>query len=112
MTNSPSPEPDEGRSAGHPDSGELHMNAVELLQRLHQHRGWVNHNLLSAAAQLSDAQLRTPFPIGQESIWKSLLHMYAAEYVWLEALLGNEAALAQGDLPGKLPGNHQGEGAI
>lgn len=88
------------------------MNAVELLQRLQQHRAWVNSNLLTAAANLSDEQLRSPFPIGQGSIWKSLLHLYAAEYVWLEALLGNEQFLVPGDLPGKLPGNQQGEGGV
>lgn len=88
------------------------MNAVDLLLRLNQHRAWVNGNLLTAAARLSDEQLRSPFPIGQGSIWKSLLHLHAAEYVWLEALRGNEEALLQGDVPGKLPGNQQGEGGI
>jgi uncharacterized damage-inducible protein DinB len=88
------------------------MNAVELLRRLHQHRAWVNRNLLAAAVTLSDEQLRSPFPIGQGSVWKSLLHLYAAEYVWLEALLGNDDPLVRGDLPGKLPGNQQGEGGI
>ena len=88
------------------------MNAVELLKRLHQHRAWVNDNLLIAAAQLSEEKLRSPLPIGQGSIWKSLLHLYAAEYVWLEALLGNEQFLVPGDLPGKLPGNQQGEGGV
>ncbi len=88
------------------------MNAVELLQRLHQHRAWVNGNLLNAAAGLSDEQLRAPFSIGQGSVWRSLLHLYAAEHVWLEALLGNEAFLVPGDLPGKLPGNQQGEGGV
>ena len=88
------------------------MNAVELLQRLHQHRAWVNGNLLTAAAALSDEQLRSAFQIGQGSVWKSLLHLYAAENVWLEALLGNEGFLVPGDLPGKIPGNQQGEGGI
>ena len=88
------------------------MNAVELIQRLHRHRAWVNSNLLTAAADLSDGQLRSPFAIGQGSIWKSLVHLYAAEYVWLEALLGNEEFLVPGDLPGKLPGNQQGEGGV
>ena len=88
------------------------MNAVELLQRLQQHRAWVNRNLLTAAADLSDGQLRSPFAIGQGSIWKSLLHLYAAENVWLEALLGNEQFLVPGDLPGKLPGNQQGDGGV
>ncbi len=88
------------------------MNSPDLIQRLHQHRTWVNHNLLKAAAKLTDEQLRSPFAIGQGSIWKSLVHLYAAEFVWLEALLGNEDPLLQGDLPGKLPGNQEGEGRI
>jgi uncharacterized damage-inducible protein DinB len=88
------------------------MNAVELIKRLHQHRAWVNGNLLTAAASLSAEQLRAPFPIGQGSVWQSLLHLHAAEYVWLEALLGNDDPLLPGDLPGKLPGNQQGEGGI
>src|SRR5437763_403052 len=88
------------------------MNTIDLVQRLNQHRAWVNANLLAAADQLTEEQLRAPFQIGQGSIWKSVLHLYAAEYVWLEALLGNEEAVAPGDLPGKLPGNQQGEGAM
>src|SRR5262249_53587116 len=55
---------------------------------------------------------RSPFPIGQGSVWKSLVHLYAAEYVWLEALLGNEDPLLPGDLRGRLPGNQQGEGGV
>jgi len=88
------------------------MNAVDLVQRLHQHRTWVNSNLLTAAATLSDEALRLSFQIGQGSVWKSLVHLYAAEYVWLEALLGNDDPLVQGDVRGKLPGNQQGEGEI
>jgi len=88
------------------------MDAVVLVERLHHHRAWVNGNLLAAAATLTDEQLRSPFPIGQGSIWKSLVHLHAAECVWLEALLGNEDPLLPGDLPGKLPGNQQGEGGI
>lgn len=88
------------------------MNAVEIIERLHKHRAWVNRNLLNAAAQLNEEQLRSPFPMGQGSIWKSLVHLYAAEYVWLNALLGNENPLVPGDLPGKLPGNQQAAGGI
>jgi uncharacterized damage-inducible protein DinB len=88
------------------------MNAVELLQRLHQHRAWVNANLLAAAATLGHEELRSEFPIGQGSVWKSLVHLYAAESVWLEALLGNEEFLVPGDVPGKLPGNQLGEGGV
>ncbi len=88
------------------------MDAISLLQRLHQHRIWANGNLLTAAAKLSPQQLQAQFQIGQGSLWKSLLHMYAAEYVWLETLLGNEQAIAPGDALGKLPGNQEGTGRI
>jgi uncharacterized damage-inducible protein DinB len=88
------------------------MHAVDLVRRLHQHRGWVNRQLLDAAGSLSDEQLRRSFPIGQGSIWKSLLHLWAAEYVWLDALLGKEQSLAPGDVAGKLPGNQEGEAAM
>ena len=88
------------------------MDAVDLIRRLHQHRAWVNEKLLAAAALLDHAQLRKPYPIGQGSLWNTLLHLFAAEYVWLEALLGDEDPVAPGDRPGRLPGNQQGEGGV
>jgi len=90
----------------------MQMDAVEVIRRLHEHRAWGNQKLLAACDRLSDEQLRQPLTIGQGSLWRSLLHLYAAEYVWLEALLGNAQPLLPGDLPGKLPGNQLGEGAI
>ncbi len=88
------------------------MNAADVVRRLHEHRIWANHHLLDSAATLPEESLRRPFAIGQGSVWKSLTHLFAAEYVWLEALLGNETALAPGDVAGKLPGNQEGPGAI
>jgi uncharacterized damage-inducible protein DinB len=88
------------------------MAATELIRRLHQHRMWVTRELLKTVNSLTDQQLRQSFAIGQGTIWKTLTHLMAAEYVWLEALLGNESPLMPGDLPGKLPGNQEGEGAI
>lgn len=88
------------------------MTAIDPIRRLHQHRAWVNRNLLDAATTLTDEQRRTTFPIGQGSVWASLLHLYGAEYVWFGSVLGNESAVVPGDLPGKLPGNQLGEGAI
>ncbi|APZ93357.1 DinB family protein [Fuerstiella marisgermanici] len=88
------------------------MNSTELLRRLHEHRRWANHRLLDTAEQLNHEQLHQAYPIGQGSIWKTLTHLYAAEYVWLEALTGNESPLTPGDARGKLPGNQEGEGAM
>ena len=87
------------------------MNGVILVQRLHQHRAWVNGNLLQVAEKLGSEELRREFAIGQGSVWKSLLHLYAAEFVWLEALMGNDDPVAPGDLPRQLPGNQLGKGA-
>lgn len=88
------------------------MTSVELIKRLHEHRMWSNRQLLNASEALTEAQLRQTFEIGQGSVWKTLLHMLAAEYVWLEALEGNETPLMPGDRAGLLPGNQQAEGAI
>jgi uncharacterized damage-inducible protein DinB len=88
------------------------VKSESLIQRLHQHRLWVNQKLLAAAGELSDEQLRQSFPIGQGSIWQSLVHMLAAEYVWLEALMGDENPLLPGDLRGRMPGNQLAEGGI
>ncbi len=88
------------------------MNAADVIRRLHQHRIWANLHLREAVAKLSPEALRQTFAIGQGSIWKSLLHLYAAEYVWLESLSGNEAGVAPGDVAGKLPGNQEGPDPI
>ncbi len=88
------------------------MDAVVVIRRMHEHRDWANRKLLAACDPLREEQLRQPLAIGQGSIWQSLLHLYAAEYVWLEALSGNDQPLLPGDLPGKLPGNQLGEGGI
>lgn len=88
------------------------MNSIDLIRRLHRHRQWVNEKLLEAADRLSDEQLHQSFEIGQGTIWKSLAHLYGAEYVWLEALTGHEDPLTPGDARGKLPGNQEGENAI
>ena len=87
------------------------MDASDLIRRLHQHRMWVNRRLLRAMRPLAAEQLREPLAIGQGSVWQTLTHLLAAEYVWLEALLGNKVPLFPGDVPGKLPGNQEGEEA-
>ena len=87
------------------------MTATDLIRRLHQHRQWVNQRLIAAADSLSDSQLRQPFAIGQGSIWKTLTHLFAAEYVWLATLNGDESPLTPGDVRGRLPGNQEGKDA-
>jgi len=88
------------------------MNGSDVMRRLHEHRMWANQQLLAAARDLSDEALHHPLAIGQGSVWKSLAHMYAAEFVWLAAIDGNEQAAAPGDRPDGLPGNQRGETPI
>lgn len=88
------------------------MNAIDVIRRMHEHRESVNRKLLDSAAALSGEALRRPLPIGQGSVWRSLMHLYAAEYVWLQALMGDEKALLPGDRSDKLPGNQEDVGGI
>lgn len=88
------------------------MTSVDLIRRLHQHRTWVNQRVLNACEPLTEDQFRQSFAIGQGTIWQTLLHLYAAEWVWLSALQGNPDPLTPGDLPGQLPGNQKGDNPI
>jgi uncharacterized damage-inducible protein DinB len=64
------------------------MEAITILRRLHQYRTWCNRQLLHACRPLSAEQLHAPFEIGQGSVWKSLVHLLAAESLWLDAFEG------------------------
>lgn len=88
------------------------MSSLSVIRRLHQHRMWSNAKLLAAAETLPPGELQTKLPIGQGTLWRSLMHMYAAEWAWLAALAGDEAPVLPGDLSTGLPGNQQGEGGI
>ena len=61
------------------------MDASDVVRRLHAHRAWANEQLVQAARRLDDQQLRRTFPIGQGSVWSSLVHLYGADVLWLEA---------------------------
>ncbi len=88
------------------------MTALDVIRRLHQHRMWSNARLLTAAGGVPTDDLRKKFSIGQGTLWRSLVHMYAAEWAWLAALEGNEDPVLPGDRPDGLPGNQEGEGGI
>ncbi|MEM6691295.1 MAG: DinB family protein [Planctomycetota bacterium] len=88
------------------------MDALTPVLRLHQHRCWVNSKLIATCGHLTDEQLKQHFPIGQGSVWRTLLHLMGAEYIWLETLLGNENPVFPGDLPDQLVGNQLAEGGM
>lgn len=67
-------------------------SALAPIRRLHAHRRWVNDNLRRRVVTLSDDQLDRPFEMGMGSLRATLNHLYAAEHIWLETLLGNPNA--------------------
>ncbi|MFW6058642.1 MAG: DinB family protein [Phycisphaeraceae bacterium] len=74
------------------------MQSIDLIRRLHEHRMWCNDLLRQAAAALDDRQLRQPFEMGRGSLWATLVHLYSAEHVWIEALEGHAStALTEAD---------------
>jgi uncharacterized damage-inducible protein DinB len=64
------------------------MEAIQILHRLHQYRAWCNRQLLHACRPLSPEQLHAPFEIGQGSVWRSLVHLLAADSLWVDAFEG------------------------
>lgn len=88
------------------------MTTLRWLQRMHQHRAWVNAQLLDTASTLPEVALHRQYAIGQGCIWASFLHMFAAEFHWLQALQGNETPNFPGDAAGFLPGNQQAYAAF
>ncbi len=73
---------------------------------------WSNDRLLAAVEAVPAADLRKTLAIGQGTLWRSLMHMYGAEWVWLAALESNENPVLPGDRPDRLPGNQEGEGGV
>lgn len=88
------------------------MSNLDVIRRLHQHRMWSNARLLAAAESLPADDLRKKLAIGQGTLWRSLTHMYAAEWAWLAAIEGNEDPVLPGDRPDRLPGNQEGQGGL
>src|SRR5690606_3274041 len=74
------------------------MNSIDLIRRLRRHQLWANHRLMEAAARLTVDQLNQAFPIGQGSVLATLVHLYAAELVWLEAINGNPKPMSPFDV--------------
>lgn len=68
------------------------MDALSTFRRLREHQNWSARKLLDVAEQLTAEQLLRTFAIGQGSYWATLVHLYGAELVWLEALQGQSAA--------------------
>jgi uncharacterized damage-inducible protein DinB len=64
------------------------MNQSDI-KHLFDYTEWANGLALSAAAALSEENLRHDFGISHRSIFGTLLHMAGAEWIWLERWHGH-----------------------
>ena len=64
------------------------MNLSDI-QQLFAYTEWANALALDAAEKLTPEQLKADRQISHGSIWGTLVHMAAAEWVWLERCQGN-----------------------
>lgn len=62
------------------------MLAIELLQTLDEHRRWARARVIARCETLPHERLRESFEMGVGSVWGTLVHMYGAELVWLDAI--------------------------
>lgn len=67
------------------------MNQSDI-RHLFDYTEWANGLALTAAAELSDENLRHDFGISHRSIFGTLLHMAGAEWIWLERWHGRSPA--------------------
>ena len=67
------------------------MNLSDI-RHLFDYTEWANELALKAAAELPDEDLRRDFKISHRSIFATLLHMAAAEWIWLERWHGRSPA--------------------
>jgi len=65
------------------------------INQLFNYTEWANNLAMEAAAQLPDDSLRRDFGISHQSIFGTLLHMAAAEWIWLERWNGRSPAKAE-----------------
>ncbi len=63
------------------------MLRIEFLREFFRFNDWARAKVLAAAEPLSDAQLDRPFEMGEGSLRKTIYHLWAAEYGWLNRWL-------------------------
>lgn len=70
------------------------MNLADI-KRLFDYTEWANDLAMEAADQLPDEDLRRDVGISHGSVFGTLLHMAAAEWIWLERWHGRSPAKAE-----------------
>lgn len=65
------------------------MNICTLLRAQLEYSAWASRKLVEAAAQLSPGQLTRDFGTADRSVLGTLVHVFAADRVWLGRIHGN-----------------------
>lgn len=63
-----------------------HANGYDTIRRLHEHRRWFRDKMIASAEKLPPADLRQSFPMGSGSVFAMLVHCWAAETAWINAI--------------------------
>jgi len=64
----------------------------EDVRQLFEYNGWANQRAMDSAAQLSDQEFVKPRGSSFSSLRDTLVHISAAEWIWLERFHGNSPA--------------------
>ena len=77
---------------GHALFENTHMTANEA-RKLIRYTGWASRKVMAAALQLTMEELERPNAVSHGSIAGTLAHIYLADRVWQERMIGSDAPL-------------------
>jgi uncharacterized damage-inducible protein DinB len=66
--------------------------SVDTLRLQLDYSGWANQRLMDVAAKLSHDELTRDFKTADKCVLDTLVHVYAADRIWLARVLGEERA--------------------
>jgi len=66
--------------------------SVDTLRLQLDYSGWASHRLLDAAAKLSPEELTRDFKTADKTVLDTLVHVYAADRIWLARVLAEPRA--------------------
>lgn len=73
------------------------MLVKELLVQYAQYNGWAHKKLLDLIRTLNPGQQHTTIPSSFDSLYKTVHHVWGAEFLWLARLNQDPAAKVSGD---------------
>lgn len=65
---------------------------IELVRTLYRYNEWANARIVAATGRLSPEQLAAPGDAGHGSVHETLVHIMAAQWIWLARWNGTSPA--------------------